>query len=224
MTGPGGEMPAGMADRGRLRASHADREQVIEALKAAFVQGRLAKDEFDARVGQAFASRTCAELAVLTADLPAGLAPARPPRVPARAKTRPPADPAVRKGVRVTIVAATVLAVLLLVHPDNAAAFLGMLVAGGTLLTASSLTVALMLESRQKRRAGGQLPPRPGPRASDRTPRRLASGPPAELGQIDHGQQPTAEAARSQPPGRPSPGSRSPRHYGPRYTIGYAGR
>ena len=31
-------------------------------LKAAFVQGRVTKDEFDARVGQAFASRTYAEL------------------------------------------------------------------------------------------------------------------------------------------------------------------
>ncbi len=49
-------MPA--AGHGRLRASHADREQVIDALKAAFVQGRLTEDEFDARVGQAFASQT----------------------------------------------------------------------------------------------------------------------------------------------------------------------
>jgi fermentation-respiration switch protein FrsA (DUF1100 family) len=47
---------------GRLRTSRADREQVIDVLKAAFVQGRLAKDEFDARVGQVLASRTYAEL------------------------------------------------------------------------------------------------------------------------------------------------------------------
>jgi hypothetical protein len=38
--------------RGDLRASHADREQVIGTLKTAFVQGMLAKDEFDQRVGQ----------------------------------------------------------------------------------------------------------------------------------------------------------------------------
>jgi len=55
----------------RLRASHIDREQAISALKAAFVAGRLAKDEFDARVGQALAARTHAELAVITADIPA---------------------------------------------------------------------------------------------------------------------------------------------------------
>jgi hypothetical protein len=65
-------MPAA-AGRGDLRVSHTDREQVICTLKAAFVQGRLAKDEFDVRVGQALASRTCAELAAVTADLPAGL-------------------------------------------------------------------------------------------------------------------------------------------------------
>ncbi len=35
-----------------MRASHADREQVIGLLKTAFVQGRLAKDEFDLRVGR----------------------------------------------------------------------------------------------------------------------------------------------------------------------------
>jgi len=33
-------------DRGRLRAARTDREQAIELLKAAFVQGRLTKDEF----------------------------------------------------------------------------------------------------------------------------------------------------------------------------------
>jgi Domain of unknown function (DUF1707) len=73
MAGPGNEIAAGTGGRGHLRASHADREQVIGTLKAAFVQGRLVKDEFDLRVGQALAPRTYAELAALTADLPAGL-------------------------------------------------------------------------------------------------------------------------------------------------------
>jgi hypothetical protein len=67
MTGPDEEATEG---RGHLRAAHADREDAIAALKAAFVQGRLNKDELDARAGQAFASRTYAELAALTADLP----------------------------------------------------------------------------------------------------------------------------------------------------------
>ena len=73
VAGPGDERAAAEGrGRGQFRASHADREQVIGTLKAAFVQGMLAKDEFDQRVGQAFAARTCAELAVLTADLPVG--------------------------------------------------------------------------------------------------------------------------------------------------------
>jgi hypothetical protein len=73
IAGPGDEIAAGTGGRGHLRASHADREQVIGTLKAAFVQGRLTADEFDLRVGQALGARTHAELAALTADLPAGL-------------------------------------------------------------------------------------------------------------------------------------------------------
>jgi hypothetical protein len=65
-------------ERGRLRTSHADREQAIDVLKAAFVQGRLTKDEFDLRVGQVFASRTYADLGALTADIPGWVASAQP--------------------------------------------------------------------------------------------------------------------------------------------------
>ena len=93
MAGPGDEMST--AARGRLRASHADREQVIDTLKAAFVQGLLTKDELDARAGQAFASRTYAELAAVTTGIPAGPAPAQPLREPARAQARPPENEAV---------------------------------------------------------------------------------------------------------------------------------
>jgi hypothetical protein len=82
------------AGRGRLRASYADREQVIDTLKAAFVQGLLTKDELDARVGQALASRTYAELAAVTTGIPAGPAPAQPLRDPARAQARPPENEA----------------------------------------------------------------------------------------------------------------------------------
>ena len=76
-------MAAGAGGHGHLRASHADREQVIDLLKAAFVQGRLARDEFGLRVGQALASQTYADLAALTADIPAGLTRAQRPQ-PAR--------------------------------------------------------------------------------------------------------------------------------------------
>jgi len=81
MAGPG--EAAAAAGRGHPRASHADREHTIDTLKVAFVQGRLTMDEFDARIGQTLAARTYAELAAVTADIPAGLAGARPPREPA---------------------------------------------------------------------------------------------------------------------------------------------
>jgi hypothetical protein len=85
MPEPRDQMPAACG-RDHLRACHADREQVIGVLKAAFVQGRLGRDEFDLRVGQALASRTYADLAALTADLPAGLVAAEPRYQPARAR------------------------------------------------------------------------------------------------------------------------------------------
>ena len=85
MPEPRDQMPAAVG-RGHLRACHADREQVIGVLKAAFVQGRLGTDELNARVGQALAARTYAALATLTADLPAGLAAAEPPYQPARVR------------------------------------------------------------------------------------------------------------------------------------------
>jgi hypothetical protein len=73
MAGTGaGKAPGGAYFLGRFRASDADREQVIDTLKVAFVQGRLTRDELDARAGQTFASRTYAELAAVTADILAG--------------------------------------------------------------------------------------------------------------------------------------------------------
>ena len=81
MAGPGDEIAAGAEGPSYLQASHADREQVIEALKDAFVQGRLARDEFDLRVSKVLA--TYAELNALTADIPAKLTEAQPPE-PAR--------------------------------------------------------------------------------------------------------------------------------------------
>ena len=83
--------------RGHLRASDADRERMIEALKVAFVQGRLTRGELDLRAGQAFCARTYAELAAVTADIPPGPAVTRPRPVPARpVPAWPPPAPGVR--------------------------------------------------------------------------------------------------------------------------------
>ena len=42
---------------------------VLDVLKAAFVQGRLTKDELDTRAGYALTAWNNADLAALTADL-----------------------------------------------------------------------------------------------------------------------------------------------------------
>ena len=110
MARPGDEMAAWSGGRGHLRASHADREQVIDTLKAAFVQGLLDKDEFDLRVGQAFASRTYAQLALVTADIPAGLTIAEPPQA-----ARVQGEPRLPRPGRVLAVASAVCAAMWLV-------------------------------------------------------------------------------------------------------------
>jgi len=97
--------------RGRLRASHADRDNVIDTLTAAFVQGRLTEDELDLRVGQTFAARTYGELAALTADLPTGLTGARSPGRVTRAQARRPvraAKAAAGAGLGLALLAAAV--------------------------------------------------------------------------------------------------------------------
>jgi hypothetical protein len=45
---------------------------VIERLKTAFVDNRLTREDLDVRVGRVLASRTRADLAAVTADIPAG--------------------------------------------------------------------------------------------------------------------------------------------------------
>jgi hypothetical protein len=100
-------MPAGRGDRGRMRVSHLDREHTAEVLKAAFVQGRLTKDEFDLRVGQALAAQTVADLTALTADLPVSLIKAQQRPKTTRVRVRPPVSQVVTTSARVTIAAAT---------------------------------------------------------------------------------------------------------------------
>ena len=62
----------------RLMASDTDRDQAVSTLTAAFAQGRLTRGELDLRAGQVLAARTGAELAALTADLPAAQSGTRP--------------------------------------------------------------------------------------------------------------------------------------------------
>ena len=83
MVQPGEHIAAAAAARGQLLASHADREQVIGMLEAAFAAGLLAKADFDLGVNRTLASRTYADLVAAIAGLQAPLRQAR-PRRPAR--------------------------------------------------------------------------------------------------------------------------------------------
>ena len=62
-------MPADPPSSPALRASDADRDRVIELLRAAVADGRLDGGEFDERLDAALAARTIDALAPLTADL-----------------------------------------------------------------------------------------------------------------------------------------------------------
>jgi Domain of unknown function (DUF1707) len=62
-------MPADPPGQPALRASDADRDRVIEVLRAAVADGRLDPAEFDERLDAALAARTFDALSPLTADL-----------------------------------------------------------------------------------------------------------------------------------------------------------
>jgi len=70
------ERGAEPAQPGQLRASHQDRDRVVEILRVAAGDGRLTPDELDERLEAALTARTYAELAMLTTDLPAAGSPA----------------------------------------------------------------------------------------------------------------------------------------------------
>jgi hypothetical protein len=65
------EAPRGEVARSELRASHEDRDRVVELLRVAAGDGRLTSDELDQRLEQALTARTYGELTGLVADLPA---------------------------------------------------------------------------------------------------------------------------------------------------------
>jgi DUF1707 SHOCT-like domain len=204
MAGPGDEIAApGGRDRGDLRASHADREQATEQLKIAFVQGRLDKDEFDARVGQALTARTYTELAAVTAGLPAGSAaaqPLEPAGVQGEARV-------LRPGAVLAVATATYAGTWLLAFflPRTSE---GDPMAGVNLVVAATFAysvvlvfaVGRILTGWQDRRSVRPLPGGPGPgpggQAAQRPP---AAGPGGQLPPADDGQQHTAEAARRDP-------------------------
>jgi uncharacterized Tic20 family protein len=77
----------------RLRVTDADRDKVVEHVKAAFAEGRLDKDEMEERLGLAINARTHADLAPITSDLYGTPAPAPYPAHPVPPHHRPGPSP-----------------------------------------------------------------------------------------------------------------------------------
>ena len=145
---------------GHVLASDADREQVVEILTAAFVQGRLSLDELGLRAGHALASRTYGELAATIADIPAPPlqppAPPSPARPPAAAAARAPIPPGrMPAGAKAAVWAACVIVAL----PAVWAAFLtyygGFLILFLLAFTGLTLTIGTTTD----RRAAGRRAP-----------------------------------------------------------------
>jgi hypothetical protein len=204
MARPGGDLAAGAGGRGNLRASRADRENVIIILKAAFVQGMLAKDEFDQRVAQTLASRTYAELAAITADIPPGLPTASasvPPEVPV-------GQPVVRPGPvlgAATAAYAAAWAFALSLSSANSSAPPLIVLGGVVYLGVLLICVAAMVALRRAKRSGGR-PPRPPHSGGGQTAQRVAppdQGEPLPPGQRGHTY--STQAARGRAPRPASP-------------------
>jgi Domain of unknown function (DUF1707) len=88
-----------MRDLQKMRASDADRQEVVERLRAALDEGRLKMEEYLERMALASEAVTYGDLAPLYADLPesGSLAP-REPAAPAPAPNSPAPPPAIRRG------------------------------------------------------------------------------------------------------------------------------
>lgn len=177
MASPGDET-SGAESQVRLRASAADREQVIEVLKAAFVQDRITKDELDQRIGKVLVSRTYDDLDILTADIPGAVIKAR-PAVPAR-----PPDVSKKKLIRRTSVAVActgfVLAEVVALATDSNPVFgvIAGLMAGA--FTAGLLAALLTLIAWAIDRNAGRQPSQgPPPGALDTAARQPAPDDPA---------------------------------------------
>ena len=161
---------------GRLRTSRADREQAIDVLKAAFVQGRLTKDELDLRVGQVLTSRTYADLGPLTADIPDSVTSAQPPAGHAREPGRVLSFKTAACVGAVGAGPAAASAAVVMMQSSGVPAVAGVLVVGLTgVLVAGLLAALLMFLSwvvRRSQRGPAQGPPSgPAGLASERQPR-----------------------------------------------------
>ena len=189
------------AGGGRLRAGHADRELVIEALKDAFVRGRLTRDELGTRTGRALAARTGDELAALTADIPAAAGPVHPPTLVHPPTPVHPLAPVRRWPLSRSVVASGGCLVLAFAaawigghtdHPLGPSPYKGwmplcFIVALVALSAALGILIHGVGTAVDRRVSRRQLPPRPGPGS-----RALDDG---QRGSAGHGQVPPGPSA-----------------------------
>jgi hypothetical protein len=205
MEGRGDEAAANAEGLGHLRASHADREHVIGVLKAAFVQGMVTKHEFDLRIGQVLASRTYAELAALSADIPPGLAPTQPLPV----HKRDPADKqALKAWACVTATFTAVAAVVAGATAGNAGeheVIVALFVPLVAMLVGVLLAFHSWLDGRAGRRSSRGLPPGAG-RGASQGPVSADAG---QLPEVNRDARHTAEARPGNDPGQPSSSRRA---------------
>jgi uncharacterized protein DUF1707 len=206
MAGPGDEI-AGAAGRGHLRASRADREQAIAVLKAAFVQGMLAKVEFDERVGQAFAARTYADLAAALANLPVMQITAQPPKPAGAAREQPVLRPGKVIAAATALYSGVWLFMLLPPWPTNPEGdpppAMIMLFFSASLIYLFVMVIAAgyAIAGRRQKRSGQQLPRRPAPGAGGPASSRLPPvGPGGQLPPADPDHRYIAKATRRRRP------------------------
>jgi hypothetical protein len=208
-------MAAGTEGDSNLPISHIGREQVLDALKAAFVHGRLAKDEFDLRVGQVL--KAYADLDAVTADIPARLTTPQPLETIRTSHNKKLIQRGIAAGAGGSVALTATIAVAARGNPVISVVVVGavgVIVAG--LLTVLLMLVSWVLENAASRQPSPGLPPGPSGMAAQR----LESADPAgSSAQINHDPLDLAEAARRCPSRPRLPSLKPPR----RRPLAYAG-
>jgi len=187
-------MAEGAEGDSNLLTSHVGREQVLDALKAAFVHGRLAKDEFDLRVGQVLAAY--AELDAATADIPTGLTTAQPPETIRKSHNKKLIQRGTAAGAGASVALTATIAVAVGGNPVISLVVVGLVGVFVAVLLAGLLTlVSWVLEMVSSRRPSPGPPAGPGGTATQR----LASADRLDSSQISRDLPHTAEAVRRLP-------------------------
>ena len=190
-------MTAGAEGDGNLPTSYIGREQMLNALKTAFVQGRLAKDEFDLRVGQVLAAY--AELDSAIADIPGGLTLARPPEPVPKSHNKKLIQRGTAAGTAASVALTATVAVAARGNPVLSVVVVGLVGVAVAVLLAGLLTLLSWVLGSI---SSGQAPQGAPPSVSGKAPQRLTSADPAgsSLRMSRNGWH-TIEAARRRLPG-----------------------